>query len=111
MTFRAQTDDDLDTPGLSLPMLMRDIAVVLTAGALCLVLASNLTDLARGKAQLNQLISRQETTLKTTAKAEGQLDALARGVQQLAASGNPNAQKILTVLQANGVHINPGPAE
>ena len=87
--------------------LLKDIGVVLTTAALSLVLTSNLTDLARGKDQLNQLIARQNTTLKVTAKAEGQLDSLARGVQQLADSGNPNAQKIVAVLQANGVHIKP----
>lgn len=107
MTFQAKTEDEVATPGLSLPMLMRDIAVALIALALCLVLSSNLSDLARAKTQLTQLISRQETTLKTTEKAEGQLDSMARGVQQLAASGNPNAQKIVAVLQANGVHIKP----
>jgi hypothetical protein len=107
MTFQAKTEAEGAAPRLSLPMLMRDVAVVLIAGALCLVLASNLSDLTRAKTQLNQLISRQETTLKTTDKAEGQLDALARGIQQLAVSGNPNAQKIVAVLQANGVHIKP----
>ncbi len=87
--------------------LLSNIGVALTAIALCLVLASNLTDLARGKDQLNQLITRQETTLKTTSKAEAQLDSLARGVQQLATGGNANAQKIVAVLQTNGVHIKP----
>ena len=107
MTFQAETENEVAAPGLSAPMLMRDIAVALIAATLCLVLSSNLADLARAKTQLNQLISRQEATLKTTEKAEGQLDSLARGVQQLAASGNPNAQKIVAVLQANGVHIKP----
>jgi hypothetical protein len=107
MTFQNEPDARVDANRLSLPILMRDIAVVLTAGALCLVLVSNLTDAARGKTELNTLIGRQEETLKTTAKAEGQLNALARGVQELAASGNPNAQKIVGVLLANGVHIKP----
>jgi len=107
MTFQAPAEDEVTTSSLSLPMLMRDVAVVLTAAALCLVLSSNLADLGRAKTQLNQLISRQETTLKTTEKASGQLDSMASGIQQLAASGNPNAQKIVAVLQANGVHIKP----
>ena len=107
MTFQAKSEAPALTPALSLPMLMRDVAVVLTAGALCLVLASNLSDLARGKSELDQLVTKQEATLKTTGKAEGQLDSLARGVQQLAAAGNPNAQKIVAVLQANGVRIKP----
>ena len=92
--------------GLLWPLL-KDLGVALTAAALCLVLASNLADLAHGKDQLNQLLARQETTLKTTARAESQLDALARGVQQLADGGNANAQKIVSSLQATGVHIKP----
>ena len=84
-----------------------NVGLALTSLALSLVLISNLADLARGKDQLGQLIARQETTLKTTGKAEAQLDSLARGVQQLASGGNPNAQKIVSLLQANGVHIKP----
>ena len=84
-----------------------NVGLALTSIALSLVLISNLTDLARGKDQLNQLIARQETTLKTTGKAEAQLDSLARGLQQLAGGGNPNAQKIVALLQANGVRIKP----
>lgn len=107
MTFQTEPEAEADRPGLSLPMLMRDIAVVLLGGALSLVLLSNLTDIARGKAELNTLVAQQDETLKKTAKAEGQLDSLARGVQGLATSGNSNAQKIVAVLQANGVRIKP----
>ena len=93
--------------GYSAAHLLRDVGLALTAMALSLVLVSNLMDLARGKAQLDQLVARQDATLKTTGKAEAQLDALARGLQQLSSGGNANAQKIVSVLQANGVHIKP----
>ena len=109
MSFQAERDVEAPVPveRSSWAPLVRDVAIILTAASLSLMLVSNLTDLAREKEQLNQLTTRQETTLKTTGKAEAQLDALARGVQQLAAGGNPNAQKIVAVLQANGVRIKP----
>ena len=108
MSFQTARDEAMATDaGSTWGPLLSNIGVALTAIALCLVLASNLTDLARGKDQLNQLITRQETTLKATGKAEAQLDSLARGVQQLATGGDANAQKIVAILQTNGVHIKP----
>ena len=106
MSFATDRDEAFDPDqGSSWAPLVRDIGIALATASLCLVLASNLTDLALGKGQLDQLATRQEATLKTTGKAESQLDSLATGLQQLAAGGNANAQKIVTVLQANGVHI------
>ena len=108
MTFQAETDHDApDAVAFSWTLFLRDVAIALTAGALCILLASNLADLSHNKTELNQLVARQEATLKGTSKAESQLNSLARGVRLLASGGNPNAQKIVAVLQANGVNIKP----
>jgi hypothetical protein len=107
LTYRADGNSANDARGIISTGLLRDIAVLLLSAALCLFLWSDLADLARGQIQLKQLIASQETTLKATTKAEAQLDSVARGIQQLAASGNPNAQKIVGVLHSNGVNIKP----
>jgi hypothetical protein len=107
LTYR-EDDHDMDNGGGPIfSGLMRDIAVLLLSAALCLFLWSDLADLASGQTQLKQLVASQATTLKATAKAEAQLDSIARGIQQLAAAGNPNAQKIVGVLHSNGVNIKP----
>jgi hypothetical protein len=76
------------------------------AGALCLALASNLIDLQRGATALTKLGKEQTDALVVARKGEAQLNALAKGVQQLAVAGNPNAQAIVATLQRNGIQIN-----
>jgi len=81
------------------------IGIILTASALVLILASNLIDIGRFHTSLEKATAQQETTLVSTRKAEAQLDSLAKGVQALAAAGNPNARAIVDALARSGVQI------
>ena len=84
------------------------LGAALTAGALALVLASNLFDQMRAHDEMEKAVAAQAKALEGSAKVETQLDALAKGVQGLAASGNTNARAIVDVLAKNGVNINSG---
>lgn len=84
------------------------IAASLTAGALAIVLASNLFDLRRAHEAMEKAVDSQTKAMDGSAKIEAQLDALAKGSQTLAASGNLNARAIVDVLAKNGVNINSG---
>lgn len=84
------------------------LAASLTAGALVIVLASNLFDQRRAHEEMEKAVESQAKAVEGSAKIETQLDALAKGVQALAASGNPNARAIVDVLAKNGVNINSG---
>ena len=82
--------------------------LVLTQIAFCIVLVASLVDVANAHAQLDATLKQQQTNDELVAKIDGQLDALARGTQQLAQQGNANAAKIVTALAQGGVHINAG---
>jgi hypothetical protein len=81
-------------------------AILALALALVLVLGSSLFDLIRTNATLTNVDKEQTAALANSHKSEDQLNALARGTQQLADSGNVNAQAVVATLQRNGVHIN-----
>ncbi|QXQ07485.1 hypothetical protein KX816_05520 [Sphingosinicellaceae bacterium] len=80
----------------------------LTATAVLLILASNLVQLRHGHVELQAELANQGTALASSARVERQLDALAKGTQQLARAGNPNAQRIVAILREKGVSINGG---
>lgn len=82
------------------------ICAILTALALVLVLGSNLRDIWAAQDTLTKSIAQQETALKANQQVEAQLEKLAAGTQKLADQGNPNAQRIVGVLQQNGITIN-----
>jgi hypothetical protein len=84
------------------------VATLAIALALCLVLGSSLVDLMRANATLTNVDKEQAAAVIPAHRGEEQLNALARGTQQLADGGNANAQAIVAVLQRNGVHINAG---
>lgn len=79
----------------------------LTAAALCVLLVSNILNLNAARGGFNQALQ-QQIMIERSQKIETQLEALATGTQALAASGNPNAQKIVGILQQNGININRG---
>lgn len=85
-------------------------ASICTTAAVVLVLASNLVDIGRIHDALLKTQEQQKANLEVSARAEAQLDALAKGTKALADSGNPNARAILAVLRQNGVQVNTGPA-
>jgi len=78
---------------------------LLTAISLCIVLGANLALSRQAHAALETVVANQTVVLGNAARAETQLDALAKGTQLLAKGGNANAAKIVATLQANGVHI------
>jgi hypothetical protein len=80
----------------------------LTALALCIVLGANLSQARQAHASLGTVVANQKTAISGSARAETQLDALAKGTQLLARQGNANAAKIVAILQSNGVQINGG---
>ncbi len=82
------------------------LAATLTAAALAIVLASNLFDQRRGALEMTAVLAGQSKALEGNAKIEAQLDALAKGINSLAKSGNANAQRIISTLKQNGVSIN-----
>ena len=84
-----------------------DWGVITTAAALSLVLISNLVDIGRFHASMEDMRKQQDVALVTGKRVEAQLDALATGTQTLAGQGNANAQAVLLVLQQNGVQIRP----
>ncbi len=88
------------------PSASRGIGSILTATALVLVLGSNLLDINRVHVSLQSVQAQQLTQIETARKAEAQLDSLAKGLQSLAAAGNPNAQAVVDALARNGVQIN-----
>lgn len=85
------------------------IAAILIAVALILVLGSNLRDLWTAQTNLEQSIAQQEQALRGNARVEAQLEKLAAGTKSLADQGNPNAQKIVALLNQNGIKIGSKP--
>jgi hypothetical protein len=86
------------------------LGAALTAGALAIVLASNLFDQWRAHGEMEKAVANQAKALEGGAKIEIQLEALAKGVKALATSGNPNARAIVETLAKNGVNISGGPS-
>ena len=80
-------------------------ASICTAAAVVLVLGSNLVDISRFHDALLKTRGQQQVNLEVTARAEAQLDALAKGTKALADAGNPNARAILGVLKQNGIQV------
>ena len=73
--------------------------------ALCLLLVSTVIDQQRSIATLTKIDTQQTTTATTAHRAEDQLSALAKGVQQLSDQGDANATAVIGVLKRNGVNI------
>jgi hypothetical protein len=80
-------------------------AANLLAVALIILLGSNLIDLFQARNNVQKAILQQEDVLARGSKIEGQLNTLASGTKRLATSGNANAQRIVAVLNQNGVNI------
>ncbi len=81
------------------------IAIGVLALALIGTQISHLIDLRKTHAQLEAAMQSQNTAIANNRKAELQLDALAKGVNELAKSGNANAKRIVETLKQNGVSI------
>lgn len=73
--------------------------------ALIAILSSNLVDLLAARDVMQKSIEQQNVVLSKDSKLESQLNALASGTKQLAMSGNAEAQRIVAVLEQNGVNI------
>ena len=82
-----------------------ELVSTLIAGALSILLLSTLVDLWQIHTDLETAADRQRTMIDGNAKIETQLDALAKGLNQLAQTGNVNAQHIVATLKQNGVNI------
>lgn len=82
-----------------------DIGLILIASAVSILLVSNLIDLRHTHAGLKTAAEAQRAALEGNKKVEIQLDALAKGVNDLARSGNANAAKIVATLKQNGINI------
>lgn len=83
-----------------------ELATAMTALSFILVLGSNLIDLQASQSALQTSLDQHKTAVANSAKVEAQLEALASGTRELAAGGNPNAQRIVETLKQNGVSIN-----
>ncbi len=82
-----------------------DLSTILIGLALSISLVSNFIDLRVSHAGLVKAAGAQNTALEGSKKVEVQLDALAKGVNDLAQSGNPNAIKVVATLKQNGINI------
>ncbi len=82
-----------------------ELVSTLIAGSLSILLLSTLFDLWQIHTDLEATADRQRTMVDGNAKIETQLDTLAKGLNQLAQSGNVNAQHIVATLKQNGVNI------
>ena len=94
-----------DSAGQTLSREGASIAAILIAVALILVLGSNLRDLWTAQGALEKSIAQQEGALHDNLKVEAQLEKLASGTQTLAEQGNANAQRIVGLLDQNGIKI------
>ncbi|WP_174291875.1 hypothetical protein [Sphingomonas bacterium] len=84
--------------------------ILLSQAALCLVLIASAVDQLRVHGDLADSVARQQKNNELIGKIDNQLDALARGTQALAQSGDANAAAVTATLAASGVHINAGSA-
>ena len=82
------------------------LGILLTQGALALVLIASAIDVVRAHGELSTALVRQKPNDELIGRIDAQLDALARGTQALATQGNANAQKIVAALAQSGVRIN-----
>ncbi|MEO7158886.1 MAG: hypothetical protein ABI039_15070 [Vicinamibacterales bacterium] len=81
------------------------LAIVMVTAALLLVLISSMIDLRQIHGDLESAIGNQKAARENSSKVEAQLDSLAKGLSQLAQTGNQNAQHIVGMLKQNGVDI------
>ncbi|MFW2852845.1 hypothetical protein ACM61V_13100 [Sphingomonas sp. TX0543] len=83
----------------------RRIALLLTQLAFAVLLVNELVQLSSANDKLSAMIAQQGNNDAVVARINTQLDGLARGTQQLAQHGNPQAAKIVAQLAQNGVRI------
>lgn len=102
-TTSAQVDADERAAGSGVA------AGVALGAAICLLLVSNLIDQQRAIARLQKADKDQTTTIAASHKAADQLNALAKGTEALAKSGDANAAAVVAILQRNGIKIKPNP--
>jgi hypothetical protein len=88
------------------------VPVCLVVVAFALWTGFQTTQLLREHGTLQAIRASQETAVQEAAKLRTQLDAIARGTQELANQGNQNAKTIVAELQKRGITITvPPPAE
>ncbi len=96
--------DSLLIRGLAIPVCLVVIAFVVWTGF-------QTSQLMRERGTLQGIRASQEAPVQEAAKLRTQLDSIARGTQDLANQGNPNAKTIVAELQKRGITINiPAPA-
>jgi hypothetical protein len=83
------------------------VGTLLIGLALCIWLGLTVNNLAKEKAELARIQTEQTATIGAGKELEKKLDSLAGGTARLAAGGNQVAQRVVAILQANGVAINP----
>lgn len=94
--------DSLPLRGLVVPVCLLVVAFVLWTGF-------QTSQLMRERGTLKAIVASQEAPVQEAAKLRTQLDAIARGTQELANQGNANAKTIVTELQKRGITINVAP--
>jgi hypothetical protein len=96
--------DSVLVRGLATPVCLILIAFVIWTGF-------QTTQFLREHGTLTTIRASQEAPVQEAAKLRAQLDSIARGTQELANQGNPNAKTIVAELQKRGITINlPAPA-
>jgi hypothetical protein len=58
---------------------------------------------------IHTMMTAQDKTVADSQKLRDSLDTIARGTQQLADGGNPNARIVVDELKKHGITINPNP--
>jgi type II secretory pathway component PulJ len=86
-----------------------EIAVLLVATGLFLMVALQTYAFIRGTMNLSQTLRTQEPLMQEATKVRQQLDAIAGATAQLAESGDPGAKAIVDDLRRQGIAVKPPP--
>lgn len=104
---------DTDSGGIhneSLPFHGLVTPVCLVVFAFAVWTGFQTSQLMRERVTLKAILASQEAPVQEAAKLRAQLDAIARGTQELANQGNQNAKTVVAELQKRGITINLPPA-
>jgi acetamidase/formamidase len=85
------------------------LGLYMTSGAVCLWLAVTVHGLMEEKKQLEVIKAEQTRVLAAGKTIEKRVNDLANSTAQLALSGNPVAQRVTQILQAQNIQISASP--
>lgn len=97
--FGSSVTSDADTTGAFLPLIILALTMLAWFGF-------QVVQLRVERDAMREALAKQDKPLEDSRKLRGALDSLARGTQQLADNGNPNARLVVDELKKRGVTFN-----